>query len=115
MGGNQVPAHPTEDGWDEEGYDESQRAEIIEATQDGPSNGTILTDIPQGFDDPDKIASDDELTLIDDEFGAEDDDAELDEDDRREDEIQADLDDEDVEEEDLDAETEDGEESFLAP
>lgn len=113
MGGKQIPAHPTEDGWDEEGYDESQRAEIIEATQDGPSNGTILTDIPQGFDDPDAIADEDELSLVDDAFGEEDDDADLDEDDRREDEIQADYDDGDIDEDDLDAETDDGDDAFL--
>lgn len=29
MGGHQVPSRgPGDDGWDEEGYDESQRAEI---------------------------------------------------------------------------------------
>ncbi|NWN13268.1 DNA primase, partial [Escherichia coli] len=33
MGGYQVPGRgPGDDGFDEEGYDESQRAEILEAT-----------------------------------------------------------------------------------
>jgi DHA1 family bicyclomycin/chloramphenicol resistance-like MFS transporter len=45
MGGYQVPGQgPGDDGFDEEGYDESQRAEILEATSDGPSDGNILTD-----------------------------------------------------------------------
>ncbi len=115
MGGNQVPARPTEEGWTEEGYDESQGAEIVEATQDGPSNGTILTDIPLGLDDPDGIASEDELTMVDGEIGEEDDDADPDEEDIREDDIQADLDDEDVEEDELDDELDDGEDVALEP
>ena len=46
MGGHQVPGEGTgDDGFDEEGYDESQRAEILEVTRDGPSDGTILTDL----------------------------------------------------------------------
>lgn len=114
MGGNQVPPHPT-DNWSAEGYDEAQGAEIIEATQDGPSNGTILTDIPLGLDDPDAIASEDELTMVDDDLGEEDDEVDLPYDAMREDEIQADLDDEDVGEEDLDEELDDTDDAALQP
>jgi len=40
MGGHQIPGIGSgDDGYDEEGYDESQRAEILEATRDGPSDG----------------------------------------------------------------------------
>ena len=114
MGGNQVPPRATDD-WEEEGYDESQRAEIVEATQDGPSNGTIMTDIPLGLDDPDAIASEDELTMVDGELGEEDDDADMDEADLREDDIQADLDDDDVDEDELDDETDDGDDVARRP
>lgn len=113
MGGNQVPPHPT-DNWSAEGYDEAQGAEIIEATQDGPSNGTILIDIPLG-DDPDAIASEDELRMVEGEIGEEDSEVALAYDDMREDEIQADLDDEDVDEEDLDEELDDGDDVALEP
>ena len=55
MGGYRVPGEGTgDDGFDEEGYDESQRAEILEVTRDGPTDGTILTDlIPDLGDDDD--------------------------------------------------------------
>ena len=46
MGGYQVPGQGSgDDGYDEEGYDESQRAEILEATRDGPTDGNVLTDL----------------------------------------------------------------------
>jgi DNA-directed RNA polymerase subunit delta len=112
MGGNQVPPAST-DNWDAEGYDEAQRAEIIEATQDGPSNGTILTDIP--LDDPEALSDEDDLEALDDELGEEDPDAIADPDDVREDEIQADLDDDDVDEDELDEETDDTDDAFLEP
>ena len=115
MGGNHVPAHPTDEGWNPEGYDESQGAEIVEATQDGPSNGTILIDIPAGSLDDDEIAEEDDLRLLDGELGEEDDDAEVSLEDIREDEIQADLDDDEVDEDELDDETDDGEETSLQP
>ena len=56
MGGYQVPGQGSgDDGFDEEGYDESQRAEILEATRDGPNDGTLITDlVPDLGDDPDK-------------------------------------------------------------
>jgi hypothetical protein len=34
-----------EDEPDQEGYDESQRAEIAEAEGDGPTNGVLVTDL----------------------------------------------------------------------
>ena len=51
---------PNDDGFDEEGYDESQRAEILEATRDGPSDGNLLTDLNPdlGDDAEDEVAMD---------------------------------------------------------
>jgi DNA-directed RNA polymerase subunit delta len=115
MGGHQVPGMGTgDDGWDEEGYDESQRAEILEATTDGPSDGTLLTDIAPDLGDSGEDDEDD-LTMVDDELGEEDDDADLSPDALREDEIQADLDDDDVDDEDLDDELDDDEDAALRP
>lgn len=58
MGGHQVPGIGSgDDGYDAEGYDESQRAEIIEVTHEGPSNGTVITDLAPDVDldlDPDE-------------------------------------------------------------
>lgn len=59
--------HGPEDLGDKEGYDESQRAEIMEAEGRGPTDGTIQTDIqpdPGGPDpDEDEIENEeDELT-----------------------------------------------------
>ena len=54
MGGHQVMGHGSgDDGYDEEGYDESQRAEILEATRNGPSDGTVLTDLDPDLGDDD--------------------------------------------------------------
>ncbi len=57
MGGHRVPGQGSgDDGFDADGYDESQRAEIIEATHEGPSDGTIITDLAPDLDldlDPD--------------------------------------------------------------
>ena len=54
MGGNQVTGMGTgDDGYDEEGYDESQRAEILEATRSGPTDGLILTDLDPDIGDDD--------------------------------------------------------------
>lgn len=67
MGGHQVPGLGSgDDGYDEDGYDESQRAEIIEVTREGPSDGTIITDLAPDVDldlDPDE----DGLSIADDE------------------------------------------------
>jgi len=114
MGGNQVTPHST-DTWDAEGYDEAQRAEIIEATNDAPSNGNILTDIPVDLGDDGDDDDTDELTMVDDELGEADDDVAIALDDMREDEIQADLDDEDVDEDELDDELSDGDDAALQP
>jgi DNA-directed RNA polymerase subunit delta len=91
MGGHQVPGMGSgDDGYDEEGYDESQRAEILEATRDGPTDGVVLTDL-----DPDLGDEDDE------DVGEADSDADRDEADVEEDDAQDDFDDDAVDEEDL--------------
>jgi hypothetical protein len=89
MGGHQIPGTGSgDDGYDEEGYDESQRAEILEATRDGPTDGIVLTDlIPDLGDDPE-----DDLEMTADETGEEDDDAAEDETALAEDEVQGDFD-----------------------
>jgi len=99
MGGYQVSSQgPGDDGYDEEGYDESQRAEILEVTRDGPTDGTILTDL-----DPDlgNEPEEDEVEMSDDEVGEEDDDVEMDADDVDEDEVQDQFDDGDSDDDDL--------------
>lgn len=101
MGGHQVNGQGTgDDGYDEDGYDESQRAEILEATRDGPSDGTILTDL-----EPDLGMSDDEdedeLDMVDDELAEEDDDVTITgQGDQSEDELQEDFDDDNLAEDD---------------
>lgn len=46
MGGHRIPEQgPNDDGFDEEGYDESQRAEILEVTRGGPSDGAVQFDL----------------------------------------------------------------------
>lgn len=89
MGGHQIRgAGPGDDGYDEEGYDESQRAEILEATRNGPTDGVVLTDlIPDLGDDPE-----DDLEMTADEIGEEDDEAAEDDTAVAEDEVQADFD-----------------------
>ncbi|QDZ09026.1 DNA primase [Sphingomonas panacisoli] len=87
-----------DDGYDEEGYDESQRAEILEATRDGPSDGTLITDLnPDLGDDPEN----DDIEMRSDEVGEQDDDADQDEDDVEEDEVQASLDDDTLDDDEL--------------
>jgi len=99
MGGHQVPgAGSGDDGYDEEGYDESQRAEILEATRDGPTDGVVLTDlIPDLGDDPEE-----DLEMTADEVGEEDDDIAEDETAVAEDEVQGDFDAGTVDDDDLD-------------
>nr|WP_315381919.1 DNA primase [uncultured Sphingomonas sp.] len=107
---------PSDDVYDAEGYDESQRAEILEVTGDGPDDGSLLTDINPDLggseDDDDDL---DELSMADDEVGEEDDDADEDEDDLDEDDIQDDFDDDDVDEDDLDEELDDPDDVALRP
>jgi DNA-directed RNA polymerase subunit delta len=113
MGGHQIGERgPNDDGYDEDGYDESQRAEILEATRDGPSDGTILTDLaPDLGEEPDAGGLDD-LAMLDGELGEEDDDAELSAEDSAEDEVQADLDDDNLDDDD---DLDDADEDALEP
>ena len=117
MGGQEVPGVGSgDDGWDEDGYDESQRAEILEATRDGPSDGTIILDLdPDLGGDVEEPDEDDQtdLKMRDDELGEEgdgDDDG-SDQADQDEDDAQADFDDGTVDERALD----DGETVALKP
>ena len=95
MGGNQISNRgPGDDGYDDEGYDEEQRAEILEATRDGPSDGTILTDLDPDLGmetDDEEDPDEDEESMTDGETGEEDDDAEPSEDDMDEDDAQDDF------------------------
>jgi DNA-directed RNA polymerase subunit delta len=116
MGGHRVgELGPNDDGYEEDGYDESQRAEILEATRDGPSDGTILTDVAPDLGEDDEDEPADELDLADDEIGEEDEDADLDEDDRQEDEAQLDFDENRTESEDGDDDLDDGDRVALEP
>lgn len=109
MGGHQVQAQ----GAGDDGFDESQRAEILEATRDGPSDGTILTDIaPDLGDDPLDDDDTDDLEMLSDEVGEEDEDALADEDDLEEDALQEDFEDD---AEDIDEELSDGDDTALRP
>ena len=111
MGGYQIPGEGTgDDGFEEEGYDESQRAEILEVTRDGPTDGTILTDVAPDIGDDDDD-DDDDLLMSSDEIGEETDEAESDEDDDDEDDLQEDFEDDDVD----DAELSDGDDVALKP
>lgn len=112
MGGYQIPGQgPADDGYDEEGYDESQRAEILEATRDGPTDGNILTDLTPDLGD-DSDADEDDLRMVDDELGEEDDEAVITAEDNSEDETQADFDAGAIEDED---DLDDSDEDALEP
>ena len=102
-GGYQIPGEGTgDDGFDEEGYDESQRAEILEATRDGPSDGTILTDLdPDVSELTDDEEDEDELEMELDEVGEEDPTVTATEADLDEDDLQDDFDDDEVADDDL--------------
>lgn len=98
-----LPGDGSGDDLDEDGYDESQRAEILEATRDGPSDGLILTDLdPDLGDAGDDDEPEDDLSMTDDEVGEEDDEATPDEGDLDEDDVEDDFDDENVDEDDDD-------------
>lgn len=112
MGGHQVSGQgPHDDGYEEDGYDESQRAEILEATRDGPSDGTILTDLAPDLGDSEEDEPD-ALSLRGDEIGEEDPNAVQDEADMEEDSIQEDF---ENDAEDLDEELDDGDDVALRP
>jgi hypothetical protein len=92
-----------DNNFDEEGYDESQRAEILEATRDGPSDGLILTDLdPDLGDDDEEDEPLDELDMEDGEVGETDATVTMTEEDMDEDDLQDDFDEDSVDDEDLD-------------
>ncbi len=104
MGGHQVPsAGSGDDGYDEEGYDESQRAEILEVTGNGPTDGVMMTNLNPdlGADDAEDEGIDD-LDMDSEEVGETDATVTMDEDDQDEDDIQDSLDDGSIDDEDLD-------------
>ncbi|WP_431469487.1 DNA primase [Sphingosinithalassobacter sp. LHW66-3] len=112
MGGHQIP----EQGPNDDGYDESQRAEVFEATRGGPNDGTVQTDMdPDLGEELDDVEGEDDLAMRDREIGEEDPDARLDRDDRDEDDLQADYDNDAVDQAALDAEGDDGDDAALAP
>ena len=104
MGGHQVTGMGTgDDGYDEEGYDESQRAEILEATRDGPSDGLILTDLdPDLGDDDEEDEPIDELDMEDGEVGESDASVPMKAAAIAEDDVQDEFDDDTVEDDELD-------------
>ncbi|HEX8387493.1 MAG TPA: DNA primase, partial [Sphingomonas sp.] len=103
MAGSRMPgAGSGDENFDDEGYDESQRAEILEVTGDGPTDGTILLDLNPDIGDEDTEDEPiDELDMEDDEVGTTDDDVDMDEDDMEEDDLQDDFDEDDVDDEEL--------------
>jgi len=116
MGGHQVTGRGTgDDGFDEDGYDESQRAEILEATRDGPTDGVILTDVsPDLGGDDEEDEPIDELDLDSEEVGVADASVTMDEDDIDEDDAQANFD-EDAEDDDGDEDISDADDAALRP
>jgi hypothetical protein len=115
MGGQRIPpAGPSDGSFDIEGYDESQRAEVHEFMHDGPTDGTILTDVAPdlGGDPLEEDGTDDELVMTDDEVGEEDGDLDSDEDEMEEDSLQEGF---DGDVEDLDEELSDGDDVALRP
>ena len=103
MAGNRMPgAGSGDDNFDDEGYDESQRAEILEVTGDGPTDGTILLDMSPDVGDSDTEDEPlDELDMIDGEVGDTDDDVSMDEEDMDEDDLQDDFDEDAIDDEEL--------------
>jgi len=102
MGGHQVQGQGSgDDGWEEEGYDESQRAEILEVTRDGPTDGTLLTDIDPDLMEDTEDEPLDELDMEDDEVGEADDDVDMSEEDMDEDDAQEDFEDETLDDEEV--------------
>ena len=104
MGGHQVPSAGSGDvGYDEEGYDESQRAEILEVTGNGPTDGVMMTNLNPdlGADEAEDEGIDD-LDMDPEEVGETDATVTMDEDDQDEDDLQESLDDGSIDDEDLD-------------
>ena len=104
MGGHQVPSQgPGDDGWDEEGYDESQRAEILEVTRDGRGDAVLLTDnAPHLGDDSVEDEPIDEIDMDSEEVGETDASVDMDEEDIDEDDLQEDFEDDRVADGDID-------------
>ena len=104
MGGHQIPsAGSGDDGFDEEGYDESQRAEILEATGNGPTDGIIMTNLnPDIGDEDSEDEAIDNLDMDSEEVGETDASVTMDEDDQDEDDVQESLDDGSIDDDELD-------------
>lgn len=103
MGGTKIPRYSSgDDGFNDDGYDESQRAEILEAINEGPTDGAIQTDLS-----PDLVTEsdgdEDDLRMIDGEIAEEEDDLDQSDADLIEDEAQVDFDSDDADGEDGDA------------
>ena len=95
MGGHQVLGKGSgDDGYDEEGYDESQRAEILEATRNGPVDGAIMTNLDPDLGD---VGAEDEpiddIDMDSEEVGETDSTVTMDDEDMDEDDVQDELDD----------------------
>jgi DNA-directed RNA polymerase subunit delta len=104
MGGHQVPSHGSgDDGYDEDGFDESQRAEILEATRNGPSDGTVMTDLAPDLGEmtDDEGAGADEIDMDSMTVGDTDASVAMDAEDSDEDEVQAEFDDGSIDEDEL--------------
>ena len=117
MGGHQVPEHgPGDDGYDPHGYDETQRAELLEVTRGGPTDGITQTDVDPdlGDTDEDNDEQEDDLLMTSEELG---DDEVVDQDarDREEDELQEDFDNDRLEPGALEAELDDDDAAALEP
>ena len=91
-----------ENNFDDEGYDESQRAEILEATRDGPSDGLILTDLDPDMGDDSEDEDIGDLDMEDGEVGKTDATVTASEDDLDEDDLQDDFDEDGAESDELD-------------
>ena len=103
MGGELTGMGSGDNNYDEEGYDESQRAEILEATRDGPSDGTLLTDLDPDLGDEDiEDEPIDELDMEEGEIGDTDPSVDMDDDDADEDDVQDAFDAGEEDDDDLD-------------
>lgn len=105
MGGHQVTGKGSgDDGYDEDGYDESQRAEILEATRNGPTDGTVMTDLDPDLGEmqDDEDAEADEITMDSQRVGDTDASVSMDDDDIDEDDVQAEFEDGSVGDDELD-------------
>lgn len=102
MGGHQIPGQGSgDDGYDEEGYDESQRAEILEATRSGPSDGVVLTDLEPDIGDDDE-EDEDVLSMDSEEVGETNGSISMTEEDMDEDDAQDDFDEGSTDDDEID-------------